>query len=76
MKIRCDAEVVVEGGLRVFPNAEEMNLAADLLAPLAVVVRGQGKRGGGLGGLVSAPACRLADEHDGAPYDDQDLRAS
>jgi hypothetical protein len=51
MKIRCDAEVIVEGSLRVFPYAEEMNLATDLLAPLAIVVWGEWKRGIWLGGL-------------------------
>ncbi|MGB2754580.1 MAG: hypothetical protein WBD75_05800 [Phycisphaerae bacterium] len=52
-----DAEVVVVRCLRVFPYAEEVHLASDLLASLTVVVRGQGKGRVGLGRLLSAPAC-------------------
>jgi hypothetical protein len=55
VKVLGDAEIVLERGIRVFPDSEEVNLAANLLAPLAVIVRGQGKRGIGLGRLLSAP---------------------
>ena len=53
MKVFSDAEIVLERCVGVFPYAEEMNLAADLLRPLAVIVRGERKRGVRLGGLPS-----------------------
>jgi len=43
VKISGNPKVIVQGGLRVSPEAEEVNLAADLLAPPAVVVGGQRK---------------------------------
>jgi hypothetical protein len=76
MKVCCHAEVVIERRLRLLPDAEEANLAPDFLAPLAVVVRGQRKRGTWLDWLVSAPVCRLADEHGDAPYGDRNSRIS
>jgi len=51
MKVCCHAEVVLECRLRLRPDAEEANLAPDLLAPLAVVVRVSGNEGLGLAGL-------------------------
>ena len=44
MKICGGPEIRVMGGLGVFPDTEEMDLAADLLAPLAVVMGGQRER--------------------------------
>jgi hypothetical protein len=38
MKIRSRAKVLVQGGLGIFPDAEEVDLGADLPAPLSVVV--------------------------------------
>lgn len=46
-----DRGVALERGVRVFPDAEEVDLPADLLAPLAVVVRGKRERRVGLLGL-------------------------
>jgi hypothetical protein len=43
MEIGGHVAVVLEGGVGVFPDAEEVDLAAGLLALLAVVVRGKGK---------------------------------
>jgi len=57
MKVCCHAEVVLQRRLRLLSDAEEANLAPDFLAPLAVVVRGERKRGAGLGRLFPAPAC-------------------
>ena len=57
MKVCCHAEVVFERRIGLLPDAEEANLAPDFLAPLAVVVRGERKRGAGLGRLFPAPAC-------------------
>jgi hypothetical protein len=43
MKVCGSSHVMLKGNLRIGPNAKEANPAPDLLAPLAVVVRGQGK---------------------------------
>jgi len=51
-----DTKVFVVRCLRVFPHAEEVQFAADLLTPLTVVMRGQGKRRVGLGRLMPVPA--------------------
>jgi len=45
VKVLGDPQVVLERGVGGFPDAEEVNLAANLLAPLAVIVRGARKRG-------------------------------
>ena len=57
MEVGGHSEVLVQGGLRISPYAEEVDLAADFFAPLTVVVRGQGKRGARLSRLLSAPVC-------------------
>jgi hypothetical protein len=44
MKVSRNPKVTVEGALRVGPDAEEVDLAKDLLAPLAVVVGRERKR--------------------------------
>jgi len=59
MKIGGYLEVVLEGGVGVFPDAEEVDLAAGLLALLAVVVRSKGKRTIRFRGLASRLAPRL-----------------
>ena len=41
VKVFGNTEIVLKGGIGVFPNAEKINFAADLLTPLAVVVRGK-----------------------------------
>jgi hypothetical protein len=38
------SEVLVQGGLRISPDAEEVDLAKGFLAPLAVVVGRERKR--------------------------------
>ena len=38
VKVFGDAQVILQGGVGVVPDAKEMNLAADLLAPLAIVM--------------------------------------
>jgi hypothetical protein len=43
VKICRNAEIVIKGCMWAFPDAEELDLAADLFAPLAVVVWGRGK---------------------------------
>ena len=43
VKVRGHTKVVLQGGLGILPDAEEVDLPADFLAPLAVVVGGQGK---------------------------------
>jgi hypothetical protein len=43
VKVLGNAEMVLERRVGGFPDAEEVNLAADLLAPLAVVVGGERK---------------------------------
>ena len=43
VQVSGQSQVAAQRGLGVAPNAEEVDLAADLLAPLAVVVGGQWK---------------------------------
>jgi hypothetical protein len=70
MKICCDAEIIGEGSLMVFPYAEEMDLAADLLAPLAVVVWGEWKRGIWFDGLLP-PSAFVRGKHGNALRDNR-----
>jgi hypothetical protein len=41
VKVFGHTQVSIMGSVRVFPHAEEVDLATDLLAPLAVAVRRQ-----------------------------------
>jgi hypothetical protein len=41
VKVLGHTQVSIMGSVRVFPHAEEVDLATDLLAPLAVAVRRQ-----------------------------------
>jgi hypothetical protein len=49
VKICGLAQAAPEGSVWFRPNAEEVDLAADFFAPLAVVMGGEGKRGVRLG---------------------------
>ena len=68
VKVLGDAEIALERDVGVFLDAEEVNLAANLLAPLAVIVRGERKRGVRLGGLPSPLGSGSWHKHECAPY--------
>ena len=68
MKVRGDEEIVLKCRGGVFPDAEEVNLAANLLAPPAVIVRGERKRGVRPGGLPPPPGSGSWHKRERAPY--------
>ncbi len=67
VKIGGDTKAVLKGGIGVVPDAEEVNLAADFLAPLTIVVRSQRERPVGLGRFSFFAFGRPLGRHDSSP---------